>query len=361
MVQARTADAKKAYDELVTTLPGDARALVARGQFRQTRARRSRRRRRRLRQGHRARSEVSGGLQLPRAGRWPIAARPTRRRRRSRSTSSWRRTRPTPTTRWRTWRCVAAPPTRRSRRRKKALTVDASFVVAHAVLGDALLFAGKGKEARALVRGAHRHRRSADPSRRRDARGALVAVRRALRRRRARALGRGRSGGEDQAAGRPGRRARRAGARAARSRRARRRRGSRCVRRARRSTRPDNGAGAHRGRAAPAVVGGDARARDGAGGDRRAAAGRAARRRDGRGAQARRRRARRARRRPRSRAGSRRATATTRRRSASWRRRRGRRCGWRCALAATRAGDEGKARAVWTSCRGAWSTISRAR
>src|SRR6185312_165614 len=36
MVQARTADAKKAYDELVKTLPGDARAVVARGQFRQT-------------------------------------------------------------------------------------------------------------------------------------------------------------------------------------------------------------------------------------------------------------------------------------------------------------------------------------
>src|SRR5262249_28103550 len=35
MVQARTADAKKAYDELCKTLPGDARALVARGQFRQ--------------------------------------------------------------------------------------------------------------------------------------------------------------------------------------------------------------------------------------------------------------------------------------------------------------------------------------
>ena len=31
---------------------------------------------------------------------------------------------------------------------KKALQVDPSFVVAHAVLGDALLFAGKGKEAR---------------------------------------------------------------------------------------------------------------------------------------------------------------------------------------------------------------------
>ena len=36
MFQARTADAKKAYDELVKTLPGDARALVARGQFKQT-------------------------------------------------------------------------------------------------------------------------------------------------------------------------------------------------------------------------------------------------------------------------------------------------------------------------------------
>src|SRR5262249_39177712 len=36
MVQARVADAKKAYDELIKTLPGDARALVARGQFRHT-------------------------------------------------------------------------------------------------------------------------------------------------------------------------------------------------------------------------------------------------------------------------------------------------------------------------------------
>ena len=36
MMQARTSDAKKAYDELVKTLPGDARASVARGQFRQS-------------------------------------------------------------------------------------------------------------------------------------------------------------------------------------------------------------------------------------------------------------------------------------------------------------------------------------
>src|SRR4029077_17845559 len=36
MVQERTADAKKAYDELIKTLPGDARAMMARGQFKQT-------------------------------------------------------------------------------------------------------------------------------------------------------------------------------------------------------------------------------------------------------------------------------------------------------------------------------------
>src|SRR3954469_23908053 len=35
LVQARTADANRAYDELVKTLPGDARAVVARGLFRQ--------------------------------------------------------------------------------------------------------------------------------------------------------------------------------------------------------------------------------------------------------------------------------------------------------------------------------------
>ena len=91
MVQARTGDAKKSYDELVETLPGDARALVARGQFRQTAA-----------------GDLDGAVaDYTRAteldAKYPAAynflglgrgrSRPRRggRRRRSRSTSTWRR------------------------------------------------------------------------------------------------------------------------------------------------------------------------------------------------------------------------------------------------------------------------------
>ncbi|HEX6837862.1 MAG TPA: tetratricopeptide repeat protein [Polyangia bacterium] len=147
MVQARTADAKKAYDELVRTLPGDARARVARGQFEQT-----------------ALGDLDGAVadytrateldpKYPAAYNF-LAWAEADRGKLEEAQAALKKYVDLAPTEANAYDSLAHMALRRGAtdeavaQAKKALQVDPSFVVAHAVLGDALLFSGKGKEAR---------------------------------------------------------------------------------------------------------------------------------------------------------------------------------------------------------------------
>jgi len=147
MVQARTADAKKSYDELVKTLPGDARALVARGQFRQTA----------LGDFDGAVADYSKAIELD--GKYPaaynfLAWAEAERGHDPEAQAALKRYVDLAPNEGNAYDSLAHMALRRGAtdeaiaQARKALQVDPSFVVAHAVLGDALLFAGKGKEAR---------------------------------------------------------------------------------------------------------------------------------------------------------------------------------------------------------------------
>ncbi len=147
MVQARTADAKKTYDELVRTLPGDARALVARGQFRQSA----------LGDLDGAVADYSKAVELdpkyPAAYNF-LAWAEIDRGRAEEAQAALKKYVDLAPTEANAYDSLAHMALRRGAtdeavaQAKKALQVDPSFVVAHAVLGDALLFSGKGKEAR---------------------------------------------------------------------------------------------------------------------------------------------------------------------------------------------------------------------
>ncbi len=147
MVQARTADARKAYDELVRTLPGDARARVARGQFEQS-----------------ALGDLDGAVadytkateldpKYPAAYNF-LAWAEVDRGHLEEAQAALKKYVDLAPTEANAYDSLAHMALRRGAtdeaiaQARKALQVDPSFVVAHAVLGDALLFAGKGKEAR---------------------------------------------------------------------------------------------------------------------------------------------------------------------------------------------------------------------
>jgi tetratricopeptide (TPR) repeat protein len=147
MVQARTADAKKAYDELVRTLPGDARALVARGQFRQTA----------LGDLDGAVADYTHAIELD--GKYPaaynfLAWAEADRGHVDEAQAALKKYVDLAPTEANAYDSLAHMALRRGAtdeavaQAKKALQVDPTFVVAHAVLGDALLFSGKGKDAR---------------------------------------------------------------------------------------------------------------------------------------------------------------------------------------------------------------------
>jgi tetratricopeptide (TPR) repeat protein len=147
MFQARTADAKKAYDELVKTLPGDARALVARGQFKQTA----------LNDLDGAVTDYTHAIELD--AKYPaaynfLAWAEADRGRLEEAQAALKKYVDMAPTEANAYDSLAHMALRRGAtdeavaQAKKALQVDPSFVVAHAVLGDALLFSGKGKEAR---------------------------------------------------------------------------------------------------------------------------------------------------------------------------------------------------------------------
>ena len=147
MVQARTADAKKAYDELVRTLPGDARALVARGQFRQTA----------LGDLDGAVADYTRAVELD--AKYPaaynfLAWAEADRGHLPEAQAALKKYVDLAPTEANAYDSLAHLALRRGAtdeaiaQAKKALQVDPTFVVAHAVLGDALLFSGKGKDAR---------------------------------------------------------------------------------------------------------------------------------------------------------------------------------------------------------------------
>ncbi len=147
MVQARTADAKKAYDELVKTLPGDARALVARGQFRQAA----------LGDGEGAVADFAKAIEID--AKYPaaynfLAWAEAERGHNEEAQAALKKYVDMAPNEANAYDSLALMALRRGAtdeaiaQAKKALSVDSGFVVAHAVLGDALLFAGKGKEAR---------------------------------------------------------------------------------------------------------------------------------------------------------------------------------------------------------------------
>jgi tetratricopeptide (TPR) repeat protein len=147
MVQARTSDAKKAYDQLITTLPGDARAHVARGQFRQT-----------------ATGDAVGAVadyqkaveldpKYPAAYNF-LAFALADEGKLDEAAAALKKYVDLAPNEPNAYDSLAVMALRRGlpdeaiTQAKKALSLDASFVVAEAPLGDALLFAGKGKEAR---------------------------------------------------------------------------------------------------------------------------------------------------------------------------------------------------------------------
>ena len=147
MVQARTSDAKKSYDELVRTLPGDARAMVARGQFKQTA----------LGDLDGAVADYARAIELD--GKYPaaynfLAWAEADRGHAEEAQAALKKYVDLAPTEANAYDSLAHMALRRGAtdeaiaQARKALQVDPSFVVAHAVLGDALLFAGKGKEAR---------------------------------------------------------------------------------------------------------------------------------------------------------------------------------------------------------------------
>src|SRR4051812_19572932 len=137
MVQARTADAKKAYDELVRTLPGDARAAVARGQFRQSA----------LGDLDGAVADYTRAIELD--GKYPaaynfLAWAEADRGHLEEAQAALKKYVDLAPTEANAYDSLAHMALRRGAtdeavaQAKKALQVDPSFVVAHAVLGDAL-------------------------------------------------------------------------------------------------------------------------------------------------------------------------------------------------------------------------------
>ncbi len=147
MLQARTSDAKRSYDELVKTLPGDARASVARGQFRQSA----------LGDLDGAVADYTHAIELD--GKYPaaynfLAWAEAERGHTAEAQAALKKYVDLAPTEANAYDSLAHMALRRGAtdeaiaQAKKALQVDPSFVVAHAVLGDALLFAGKGREAR---------------------------------------------------------------------------------------------------------------------------------------------------------------------------------------------------------------------
>src|SRR5262249_32682096 len=147
MVQARTADAKKAYDELCKTLPGDARALVARGQFRQNA----------LGDLEGAVADFTKAVEID--AKYPavynfVAFAEIDRGRLDEAQAALKKYVDLAPNEPNAYDSLAVLALRRGAtdeaiaQAKKALSIDANFVATHAVLGDALLFSGKGKEAR---------------------------------------------------------------------------------------------------------------------------------------------------------------------------------------------------------------------
>jgi Flp pilus assembly protein TadD len=142
MVQARTADARRSYDELVKTLPQDARALVARGQFKQTA----------LGDYDGAVADYTHAVELD--AKYPAAYNFLAWAEAEEAQAALKKYVDLAPTEANAYDSLAHLALRRGAtdeaiaQAKKALQVDPTFVVAHAVLGDALLFAGKGKEAR---------------------------------------------------------------------------------------------------------------------------------------------------------------------------------------------------------------------
>ncbi|MDB4971589.1 MAG: Tetratricopeptide repeat protein [Myxococcales bacterium] len=147
MLQARTADARRTYDELVKVLPGDARALVARGQFKQTT----------LEDSDGAVADYARAVELdpkyPAAYNF-LAFALADAGRLDEAQAALKKYVDLAPNEANAYDSLASMAMRRGAtdeaiaQAKKALTVDTNFVVTHSVLGDALLFSGKGKEAR---------------------------------------------------------------------------------------------------------------------------------------------------------------------------------------------------------------------
>lgn len=147
MTQARTADARKTYDALIQTLPADARALVARGHFRAEA----------LGDWAGAAADYAKALELdakyPAAQGFLALALAEQGKLDEADAAAKKYVEMAPNEpnahltkaelalkRGATDEAIAMA--------KKALGTDGNFVVANAVLGDALLFSGKGRDAR---------------------------------------------------------------------------------------------------------------------------------------------------------------------------------------------------------------------
>jgi tetratricopeptide (TPR) repeat protein len=147
MVQARTADARKTYDQLIATLPGDARALMARGQFRVAA----------LGDFDGAAADFAKALELdakyPAAQGWLAVALADGGKIDAAQAAAKKYAEMAPTEA-NAYLAQAEVALKRGAtdeaiaHAKKALQTDGNFVVANALLGDALLFSGKGRESR---------------------------------------------------------------------------------------------------------------------------------------------------------------------------------------------------------------------
>lgn len=147
MLQARNADAGKAYDALIKLLPGDARALVARGQFRQGAL------------GDDAGAVADYRKALALDAKYPAAynflafalADEGKLDEAQAALKKYVELVPTEANAYDSLARLAllrGAPDEAIASARKALSTDANFVVANAVLGDALLFSGKPRDAR---------------------------------------------------------------------------------------------------------------------------------------------------------------------------------------------------------------------